>query len=145
MSWKWALQTWLWCAVIGSGAHMTMVATVNNASGIRKAFLKKCINGIIVVQTNMMYTHRQTEIACFYREIVQVICTVFLSFFIICIQSKCPYHGFWPCVNKCLAFVYSFGNIHRTSCVFPHTLWFRNKDVIPDKVLHNFKCITTLL
>ena len=27
-------------AVIGSGAHMTVVALVDNASGIRKAFMK---------------------------------------------------------------------------------------------------------
>ena len=27
-------------AVIGSGAHVTVVATVSNASGIRKTFLK---------------------------------------------------------------------------------------------------------
>ena len=27
-------------AVIGSGVHVTMVAMVSNASGIRKAFLK---------------------------------------------------------------------------------------------------------
>ena len=31
-----------------------MVAMVNNASGIRKAFLKEFINGIIAVQTNVM-------------------------------------------------------------------------------------------
>ena len=43
---------WLWCAVIGSGAHVTTVAMVDNASRIRKAFMKKIINGIIVVQTN---------------------------------------------------------------------------------------------
>ena len=60
MSWKWALQwlallcKWLWCAVIGSGVHMAMVVMVNNASGIRKAFLKEFINGIIAVQTNVM-------------------------------------------------------------------------------------------
>ena len=58
MLWAWALQwlalvrTWLWCAVIGSGAHVTMVAMVDNASGICKAFMKYFINSIIVVQTN---------------------------------------------------------------------------------------------
>ena len=39
-------------AVIGSGVHVTMVAMVSNASGIRKAFLKYFINGIIAVLTN---------------------------------------------------------------------------------------------
>ena len=39
-------------AVIGSGAHVTMVAMVDNASGIGKSFMKSFINGIIVVQTN---------------------------------------------------------------------------------------------
>ena len=38
--------------VTGSGAHVTTVAMVDNASRIRKAFMKKIINGIIVVQTN---------------------------------------------------------------------------------------------
>ena len=41
-------------AVIGSGAHVTVVAPVNNASGIHKAFMKYFINGIIAVQTNLM-------------------------------------------------------------------------------------------
>ena len=36
-------------AGIGSDAH---VATVDNASRIRKSFMKSFINGIIVVQTN---------------------------------------------------------------------------------------------
>ena len=39
-------------AVIGSGAHVAMVAMVDNASGIGKAFMKSFINGIITVQTN---------------------------------------------------------------------------------------------
>ena len=38
--------------VIGSGAHMAMVAMVNNASGICKAFVKEFINCISVVETN---------------------------------------------------------------------------------------------
>ena len=38
--------------MIGSGAHVTMVATVDNASTIGKAFMKSIINGITVVQTN---------------------------------------------------------------------------------------------
>ena len=39
-------------AVIGSGVHVTVVATVGNASGICKTFLKEIVNDIIVVQTN---------------------------------------------------------------------------------------------
>ena len=39
-------------AVIGSGAHMAMVAMVDNASKIRKSYMKSFNNGIIVVQTN---------------------------------------------------------------------------------------------
>ena len=39
-------------AVIGSGVHVTMVAMVDNASGVCKAFMKSFINGIIAVQTN---------------------------------------------------------------------------------------------
>ena len=54
MPWGWALQ-WLWCAVIGAGTHMTMVAMVDNASVIVKSFVKSFINGIIVVQTNLMF------------------------------------------------------------------------------------------
>ena len=46
------VRMWLWCAVIGSDVHVTMVAMVDNASGIRKVFMKSFINGIIVVQTN---------------------------------------------------------------------------------------------
>ena len=34
------VRMWLWSAVIGSGAHMTMVAKVDNASGICKGFMK---------------------------------------------------------------------------------------------------------
>ena len=41
-------------AVTGSGAQMTMLAMVNNASGIRKSFLKSFINGITALQTNVM-------------------------------------------------------------------------------------------
>ena len=41
-------------AVIGSSAHLTMVAIVDNAGGIREAFMKQFINVIIVVQTNPM-------------------------------------------------------------------------------------------
>ena len=41
-------------AVIGSSAHVTMVAMVDNAGGIREAFMKQFINVIIVVQTNPM-------------------------------------------------------------------------------------------
>ena len=46
VSWSWALQwlalvrTWLRCVVIGSGAQVAMVAAVDNASGIGKAFRK---------------------------------------------------------------------------------------------------------
>ena len=39
-------------AVTASGAHVAMVAMVDNASGIGKAFMKSFINGIITVQTN---------------------------------------------------------------------------------------------
>ena len=39
-------------AVIGSSAHVDMVAMVDDASGIGKYFMKYFINGIIVVQTN---------------------------------------------------------------------------------------------
>ena len=39
-------------AVIGSGVHVTMVAMVDNASGVCKAFMKSFINVIIAVQTN---------------------------------------------------------------------------------------------
>ena len=34
------VHTWPRCVVIGSGAHVTMVAVVSNASGIGKAFIK---------------------------------------------------------------------------------------------------------
>ena len=40
-------------AVIGSGAPVAMVTMVDNASGIRKSFLKSFINSIIVVQTSL--------------------------------------------------------------------------------------------
>ena len=40
-------------AVIGSGVHVTVVAPVDNASGICKAFMKSFINGIIVVQMSL--------------------------------------------------------------------------------------------
>ena len=87
-------------AVVVSGVHVTVVAMVSNASGIRKAF-PKFIHGIIVIQTNATLhalgpssshveslrsvwswsveifeahihapAHRQTEIPCFYREIL---------------------------------------------------------------------------
>ena len=69
-------------AVIGSGAHVAMVATVNNASGIGKA-MRRCtpLNHAAALwklsgqsdsdpQRYLRKTHadRQTEIPCFYRE-----------------------------------------------------------------------------
>ena len=39
--------------MIGSGAHVTMVATVDNASGIGRSFMKSFIITVIVVQTNL--------------------------------------------------------------------------------------------
>ena len=30
------MHMWLWCAVIGSGAHVAMVAMVDDANGIRR-------------------------------------------------------------------------------------------------------------
>ena len=38
--------------MIGSGVHMTVVATVSNASGIGKEFMKLIIDSIIAVKTN---------------------------------------------------------------------------------------------
>ena len=46
----------LWCAMIDSGAHVaivTMVAMVDNSSGIHKSFMNS-FNGIFVVQTKPM-------------------------------------------------------------------------------------------
>ena len=40
LQWLALVRTWLWCAVIGSGVHVTMMAMVDNASGIDKTFMK---------------------------------------------------------------------------------------------------------
>ena len=95
VQWLALVHMWLQCAVIGSGAHVTVVAPVDNARGICKAFMKSFINSIIVVQTNLtshtlepnsshVETFRSvwswsaeifeerthTQIPCFYKEMI---------------------------------------------------------------------------
>ena len=48
-------------AVIGSGAHVAMVAIVDSAGGICKSFIKSFINGIFEVQTNPRLHTLQTR------------------------------------------------------------------------------------